>query len=131
MSDTPDTPNPGPVELYILAAGLLLGILLGPAVLGRVAPTAHASLFGGGPATQQLIDYDEETAAMVAALEATGVTAKFEEKYLELSGPRGMEFPPYELDFVSASRWTLTVKVPDVEPAPKRRRGANQQSNNN
>ncbi|MEM9914928.1 MAG: hypothetical protein AAF911_08205 [Planctomycetota bacterium] len=84
MSDTPATPHPGPTELYILAAGLLLGILLGPAALGRVAPIAHASLFGGGPATQQLIDYDEETAAMVAALQATGVTPAAIDEQIEL-----------------------------------------------
>lgn len=76
--------TPGPIELYILAAGLLLGVLLGPAVLGRVAPAAHASLFGGGPATQQLMKYEEETAAMVAALEATGVTPDAIDEQIEL-----------------------------------------------
>lgn len=81
--------TPGPIELYILAAGLLLGVLLGPAVLGRVAPTAHASLFGGGPATQQLIEYEEETAAMVAALQATGVTPDAVSEQLELRSMRG------------------------------------------
>lgn len=81
--------TPGPVELYILAAGLLLGVLLGPAVLGRVAPTAHAGLFGGGPATQQLIEYEEETAAMVAALQATGVTPDAMSEQIDLrSQPR-------------------------------------------
>ncbi|MEM8736886.1 MAG: hypothetical protein AAGG38_00170 [Planctomycetota bacterium] len=79
---TPSTP--GPTELYILAAGLLLGVLLGPAVLGRVAPAAHASLFGGGSATQQLLEYEEETAAMVAALQATGVTPTAIDEQIEL-----------------------------------------------
>jgi len=82
---------PGPIELYILAGGLLLGILLGPAVLGRVAPAAHANLFGGGPATQQLLDYEQETADMVDALQATGVTPDAVGEQLELrSAPREM-----------------------------------------
>ncbi len=83
------TQIPGPTELYILAAGLLLGILLGPAVLGRLAPTAHATLFGGGPATQQLLDYEKETAAMIATLEATGVTPDAIGEQLELRALQG------------------------------------------
>lgn len=83
--------TPGSIELYILAAGLLLGILLGPAVLGRVAPAAHANLFGGGPATQQLLDYERETAAMIAALQATGVTPDAVGEQAELrSAPRDL-----------------------------------------
>ncbi|MEM1107746.1 MAG: hypothetical protein AAGH99_03555 [Planctomycetota bacterium] len=75
--------SPGPTELYILAAGLLLGILLGPAVLGRIAPQAHAALFGGGPATQQLLEYEDETAAMITALNATGVTPDAMDEQIE------------------------------------------------
>lgn len=85
----PKSQNPGPTELYILAAGLLLGILLGPAVLGRVAPKAQASLFGGGPATQQIIEFEEETASMVAALQATGVTPDAVDEQLEMRDLQG------------------------------------------
>lgn len=89
---SPHTHTPGPIELYILAAGLLLGVLLGPAVLGRVAPAAHASLFGGGPATQQRVEYEQETAAMVAALQATGVTPDAVDEQLELRSAPGELF---------------------------------------
>jgi len=74
---------PGPIEIYILAAGLLLGVLLGPSALGRAAPNLYAQFFGGGQATRQLAEYDAETADMIASLRNTGVTPDAVTEHLE------------------------------------------------
>ena len=41
-------------DLYLIIAGVILGILLGPAVLGRLAPERYAALFEGPPLQSQL-----------------------------------------------------------------------------
>jgi len=68
--------NPMPTlrDAYLLTAGLLLGVLLGPAVLGRIAPGAYAGFLGAGATHQQLVAFDQETAVLAQALQATGVT---------------------------------------------------------
>lgn len=83
----PDT-TPGPVNLYVLAAGLLLGVLLGPAVLGRVSPTGYAALFGGAALHAQLAEHEQGTAAMIAALRDTGVTPAAVDEQLDVRAGR-------------------------------------------
>ena len=46
----------------------------------------------------------------------------WKKEYLELSGPRGIDFPPMDLEAVRGHRWVLHVTVPPAEPASKRRR---------
>ena len=58
----------------------------------------------------------------VTILAACGVKATFALRTLELSGARGIDFPPMDLEPVRAARYVLTVTVPEAEPAPKRRR---------
>ena len=41
---------------------------------------------------------------------------------VELSGPRGLDFPPSDLMSVHAIRQVLEVTLPEAEPASKRRR---------
>ena len=43
-------------------------------------------------------------------------------KYLELSGPRGIDYAPPELTSVHGYRYVLHVTLPNLEPASKRRR---------
>lgn len=58
-----------------------------------------------------------------ANLEAGGLKASnWKKEYLELSGPRGVDFPPMDLEAVRGHRWVLHVTVPPAEPASKRRR---------
>ncbi len=64
---------PRVAHLYLLAAGVLLGVVLGPAVLGRIAPDAHVALFRGSALAEALAAYETDTAA-VDALRASGVS---------------------------------------------------------
>lgn len=62
-------------HLYLLGVGLLLGILLGPAVLGRVAPETYAAWFtGAGEAAAEIRAFNEDTAEGLERLIATGVS---------------------------------------------------------
>ena len=64
---------PRVAHLYLLAAGVLLGVALGPAVLGRIAPNAHVALFRGSALAAALASYQADTAA-VDDLRASGVS---------------------------------------------------------
>lgn len=48
--------GPSHFEIYIIAAGVLLGVILGPAVLGRFAPEQYDRLFVGAIAAAQRRD---------------------------------------------------------------------------
>jgi len=69
------SPFPDVGGLYLIVAGILLGVLLGPAILGRVAPQTYQDVFVGGAAVMRQID-DEQAGldGRLEALEATGVT---------------------------------------------------------
>ena len=70
-------------HLYLIGVGLLLGILLGPAVLGRVAPDTYAAWFtGAGEAAAEVRAFDADTAEGLQRLAATGVTDIAIEEYL-------------------------------------------------
>ena len=77
-------PFPGRRDLFVLAAGLLLGVLLGPSVLEAASPDAYRALFGGA-----------EAHAVVEEVRAQAETAKAsirERSGLDLGegeGPRG------------------------------------------
>lgn len=58
-----------------MIAGIVLGVLLGPAVLGRVAPDVYRDVFvGGGEYLHQLTEENEKTRQQLEALQDTGVT---------------------------------------------------------
>ena len=44
------------LDLVLLIVGLVAGVLLGPAVLGKVAPEMHLAWFQGGVAEQKVVD---------------------------------------------------------------------------
>jgi hypothetical protein len=68
-------PFPDVGGLYLLIAGIVLGVLLGPAVLGRVAPDVYRDVFvGGGEYLRQLTEENEKTQQQLEALQDTGVT---------------------------------------------------------
>lgn len=70
-------------HLYLLGVGLLLGILLGPAVLGRVAPETYAAWFtGAGEAASEVRVFNEDTADGLERLLATGVSGIAIEEYI-------------------------------------------------
>ncbi len=58
---------------YRILSGLLIGILLGPSILGRIAPTQWESTFAGGvEARSALRDMDRSHAAWVLASRTAG-----------------------------------------------------------
>lgn len=69
------SPFPDLGGLYLLIAGIVLGVLLGPAVLGRLAPTVYEDTFVGGAEQRQLLE-DNQSAVEEQAqtLEEIGVT---------------------------------------------------------
>jgi len=89
-----DASSPSAMHIYILVAGLLIGVLLGPGVLGRIAPDLYGQWFLGGAdvraefveARQAYLDsidefeaVQEEVGASVEALreKVTRVTTEF------------------------------------------------------
>ena len=96
-------------ELYLLIAGVVAGILLGPAVLGRLAPAAHDSLFPSvDQAQRQLAQLETSLASSRLQLRQTGATdaaiAELEERLL----PR-RNAPQAELELALRSRGRSTA----------------------
>ena len=56
------------------------------------------------------------------AIEGFGFEASWKRERVELSGPRGMDFPPSDLMSVHAIRQVLEVTLPEADHASKRRR---------
>lgn len=46
-------PGPNHRDLYLIIAGIVVGLLLGPGVLGKLAPTAYDRLFVGAAAIEK------------------------------------------------------------------------------
>lgn len=70
-------------HLYLLVAGVLLGVALGPAVLGRLAPQTYDAWFvGGGEAAAQVVREEAGLTKQVELLRGIGVTAVAEEELL-------------------------------------------------
>lgn len=62
-------------DLYLLVAGLVLGVLLGPAVLGQAAPGVYERMFVGmGEATADLREAEAAHASALRDLQETGVS---------------------------------------------------------
>jgi hypothetical protein len=61
--------------LYLIVAGLVLGLLLGPAVLGRLAPQRYLALFPSvESARADLEAFDRNLSDLARQLAATGAT---------------------------------------------------------
>ena len=80
-------------DLYILVAGVALGLLVSPWVLGRISPVRHDRLFLGG--VQEAAErqaYIDDTETIIRRMHATGedepaIRARFDERrerYMEL-----------------------------------------------
>lgn len=68
ITQRPVQPVPNHRDLYLLIAGVVVGILVGPAILGRVASDTYQRLFvGQAPDLQAQVE-------LIERLRATGVT---------------------------------------------------------
>lgn len=68
-------PFPDVGGLYLLVAGIMLGVLLGPAILGRVSPSIYQDVFVGGTGFAQQIDEAQaKNDQQLEALTDIGVT---------------------------------------------------------
>ena len=72
----PVAPSPNHRNLYLLILGLVGGIALGPAVLGRLSPDSYQKIFGVGRLSHaQLKQISNEKRDQINRLTETGVTA--------------------------------------------------------
>jgi cation transport ATPase len=81
-SGTPGVP-PGTFELYVIILGVFLGIVLGPAVLGRFSPDSYDKFIvqrAGQP--QSLAEFEDETLKQQTLLQATQATPVAVSEYL-------------------------------------------------
>jgi hypothetical protein len=82
MADSPTptpaayiSPFPDAGGLYLLVAGIVLGVLLGPAVMGRVLPGVYQDVFvGGADIARQLNEQQTQNDEQLKRLTDTGVT---------------------------------------------------------
>ncbi|MCG8510240.1 MAG: hypothetical protein MI741_13510 [Rhodospirillales bacterium] len=75
-------------DLYLLVAGLVVGVLLSSAVLGRIAPKTYQSIFFGDVAEvrAELEAFDEETTRQIELLSSPELTVTplaIEEKLIQ------------------------------------------------
>ncbi len=81
VATTPDNPTsttaPCHRDIYVLVVGLLVGVVLGPGVLGQVWPWAYDQLFvGSGPARSELVTYEKTNHDILKRMEQSGATAE-------------------------------------------------------
>jgi hypothetical protein len=98
MNPTPVPENillPGPDhrDLYLVIAGILLGVLLGPAVLGRVSPATYDKLFVGAAAIQEERQaLDTQLQRDIQRLAATGVSETAIQEKIQAAQAKQGEF---------------------------------------
>ena len=78
--------------------------------------------FGNGESAYEWAQCETMRDETEAELEGFGFEASWKRERVELSGPRGMDFPPSDLMSVHAIRQVLEVTLPEADHASKRRR---------
>ena len=94
-------------DLSLLLAGIALGLLLGPAVLGKVAPQTYQRWFVGGDEAKAALDaFDAETEQMRHQLAQTGVTpAAIDEFVAQRKRESLPQLAGYELQRTEHEKW--------------------------
>ena len=67
----------------MLIAGIVLGVVLGPAVLGRISPPAYTALFGGRAHAQNIATREEQMRRQLKSLVETGATVEAQTNHQE------------------------------------------------
>lgn len=62
------SPFPTHRDLYVLVAGVLLGVLLGPAILGQLSPSTYRNWFQADQTTDQ-VPFDQGTIQQLLAMD--------------------------------------------------------------
>lgn len=86
--------------VYLLVAAVVLGVLLGPGVLGNALPGAYRSLFGGGSQEYgQIRAYQQETSQLMERLTLTDVTP---DAIAEFQAGRAETMRPLQMAYLAA-----------------------------
>lgn len=76
-------PFPNASHVYLIAAGILLGVLAGPAVMGRFAPAAHRAVFDGPDIAAIESEREAAEARFLADVEGIDVTPDYVKERLD------------------------------------------------
>ncbi len=76
-------PFPNASHVYLIVAGILLGVLAGPTVLGRFAPDGYRAVFDGPDLTAIETEREDAEARFLADVEGIDVTPDYVQERLD------------------------------------------------
>lgn len=107
-------------DLYLLVAGAVLGLVMGPAVLGQMAPAVYDRLFvGGGELAHELAEQEASLREELERIGASGVTQiavqEHEQQRMREMLPLRMELATQQAEREGAiAGWMLALVVATV-----------------
>ncbi len=107
------SPFPSLGGLYMIVAGIVLGVLLSQAVLGRFAPSIYEDAFVGGAEQREMLDANQATLKQQAqTLEEIGVTdAAIPEHLLQIKQQEIAWQVAKEQHLTTLAGWTTSLML--------------------